>query len=126
MMARIIMVIHFAGISSTLQIKIWQENLLHFRKMDLKVLLPFLNEKHMITLDDMEYFSVTSDTSQVKLDKLFVIIPKNGSNFLYEFISILRKSYWKSHDEFAASLEGEINKVQGKMGKLTYNHNFCS
>ncbi len=108
------MLIHIAVISYELQDDIRQKNHSLFRRINLELLLPYLNEKRMITPNDMEYFNQTIHTSQEKLDHLFQIIPKNGSNFLYEFIFILRKSSWKFHDEFATILKREINKVQGK------------
>ena len=82
------------------------------RKLNLPVLLPYLNKHHLITAGAHEELSLQATTHSSKVDRLLSELPKKGADFLERFIECLRESLedepGTAHGEIADILENEL------------------
>ena len=84
------------------------------RKLNVSVLLPYLNKYRMITTDLHEELTLQTTTNAAKVDRLVVELLKRGGDYLVCLIKCLRESAKEelatSHAEIATVLEKELGR----------------
>ena len=92
------------------QAKIIQKHHLNLRLLNFDLLLPYLNQRGLLTGNEHEDLINPLHTSFTKGDKLLAWLPHKGSRFLYKFVECLKQSAEECppHGELAETLDREI------------------
>ena len=82
------------------------------RKLNVSVLLPYLNKYHMITTDLHDKLTLQTTTNADKVDSLVAELPKKREDYLECLIKCLRESAKEEpatcHAEIANIIEKEV------------------